>query len=80
MSDFKAPQTEEDAARIKECYDEVFDSTQHVKVCGREACSNLISVLEQVTGVKGHFGDVDSGTMFVNSILIYINENFDLSA
>lgn len=51
---------------IKKAYDDVFDATGCVRVCGRQTCSKLITALQPYS--KESLGDPSTGIMRVAEI------------
>lgn len=59
---------------LKEKYNKVFDKNGEIKVCGRDACKNLIQECERKFGENIDFGNADTGMMNVEIIQKYIQE------
>lgn len=55
---------------IKEAYEKVFDSDGSIKVCGREACSNLINACSSLEPTV-YFGNSKTGIMDTERIQKY---------
>lgn len=59
-------------ADIKELYNRVFDENGNVRLCGREACEELIYALEEQTGIE--CGNEDTGMMDTEQIKVALQE------
>lgn len=54
--------------KMFEQYNKVFDENGDPRLCGREACKELILMCEENMGHKGLFGNIETGFMNVENI------------
>ena len=52
---------------LKDAYETVFDSEGNIKACGRQACINLMRILQYKTGGM-ILGDMTTGIMDVEAV------------
>lgn len=57
----------------RELYNRVFDENGEIKLCGREACKELIRACEEMTGEVGKFGSTETGFMEPEAIKALFN-------
>lgn len=56
-------------------YEEIFNSENEVKICGRDKCKNLIKLASEINS-NVDFGNIDTGFMNIKNIIL-LKENLD---
>ncbi len=57
---------------LQSLYQVCYDEAGHIQACGRNNCIRLIQFLDDLTGTKNLYGDIDRGFMNDEAIQSFI--------
>ena len=66
-----------DKSTLNELYNNVFDENGQIKICGRQACIDLITFMNKMTHSKDNFGNAVTGQMNVEARKEYMVQMYE---